>query len=216
MTNIYLKGKLAKIFGSQFKIKIRNTLDVFKALDSQRENFLGTFLDFHKNGYNYQLIVDGEYIKSKEEIEERRNIKNIYIVPVITGAGDGGLGAVIATAITANVIAQTIIATVVNVAISMAISLAVSYLVASMQKSAAPPKSFAATGGAVGGVNASARSYIFANKGNLISQGSNLPIGYGRMEIGTRTINATLKSYPTNITFLEESYFNNQNFANIN
>jgi hypothetical protein len=214
MTNIYLKGKLATIFGKQFKIKIRSTLDAFKALDSQRENFLKTFLDFHKKGYNYQLVVDGEYIKSKEEMQEKRNIKNIYIVPIIVGSGP--IPGMVAASITANAIAQVIIQTIIQVAINVAISLAVSYLVASMQKSAAPPKSFATTGGAVGAVSGSARSYVFANKGNLLSQGSSLPIGYGRMEIGTRTINATLKSYPTNMTFSQENYIGNQNFANIN
>jgi predicted phage tail protein len=39
-------------------------------------------------------------------------------------------------------------------------------------------------------------SMIFSNTANLASQGSPVPIGYGRLIVGSQVIQATIKSYP--------------------
>ena len=46
-------------------------------------------------------------------------------------------------------------------------------------------------------------SMIFSNTANLASQGSPVPIGYGRLIVGSQVIQATIKSYPQYMPPLE-------------
>ena len=43
---------------------------------------------------------------------------------------------------------------------------------------------------------ANTQSLIFSNRANVASQGAPVPIGYGRLKVGTQVIQATIKSYP--------------------
>ena len=43
---------------------------------------------------------------------------------------------------------------------------------------------------------ASKGSLIFTNTANVASQGSPVPIGYGRLLVGSQVIQATIKSFP--------------------
>ena len=43
---------------------------------------------------------------------------------------------------------------------------------------------------------ANTQSLIFSNRVNVASQGSPVPIGYGRLKVGTQVIQATIKSFP--------------------
>ena len=44
--------------------------------------------------------------------------------------------------------------------------------------------------------NANKESYIFSSSVNLAQQGSFLPIGYGRLKIGSSVIQSSIKSFP--------------------
>jgi hypothetical protein len=41
-------------------------------------------------------------------------------------------------------------------------------------------------------------SLIFSNTINVASQGSAVPLGYGRLKVGSQVIQATIKSFPQN------------------
>jgi hypothetical protein len=41
-------------------------------------------------------------------------------------------------------------------------------------------------------------SFSFSNKANVASQGSPVPVGYGRLKVGSRLIQTSIKSYPQN------------------
>ena len=43
-------------------------------------------------------------------------------------------------------------------------------------------------------------SLIFSNTVNVASQGSPVPIGYGRLKVGSQVIQATIKSFPQHQT----------------
>ena len=44
--------------------------------------------------------------------------------------------------------------------------------------------------------NAYTQSYIFSSKNNLAQQGSFLPIGYGRLKVGSAVVQTSIKSFP--------------------
>ena len=45
---------------------------------------------------------------------------------------------------------------------------------------------------------ASRSSFVFGNVINTASQGTPVPIGYGRLKVGSKVIQATIKSFPQN------------------
>ena len=47
-----------------------------------------------------------------------------------------------------------------------------------------------------GTASASKSSMVFSNNVNTASQGAPLPLGYGRLKVGSQVIQATIKSYP--------------------
>ena len=48
--------------------------------------------------------------------------------------------------------------------------------------------------------DAAKSSLIFSNTVNVASQGSPVPIGYGRLKVGSQVIQATIKSFPQHQT----------------
>ena len=48
--------------------------------------------------------------------------------------------------------------------------------------------------------DASKSSLIFSNVANVASQGAPVPIGYGRLKVGSQVVQATIKSFPQSQT----------------
>jgi predicted phage tail protein len=185
MTKISIHGILGSIFGSEMSLSGCSATSILRGIDANREGFLNKIIELANKGHQYAIIVDGESVSNPESLVERRKIDSIYILPIIAGSGDGGLGAVIGEII-------------VNIAISTAVSVGISFLMAALNKTAAPPSVMIAVGGESQALDGRGRSYIFSNNQNTESQGSPIPIGYGRLRISSKIIEASVKNYSTN------------------
>lgn len=210
MTKIHITGILGKIFGNFFELKIKNGLDALKGINANRNGFLKKIKDLSSEGIHYQLIIDNEIVGNNNQIIERRNIKSIYIVPIVYGSGQAvavGLGLVItegAKAGTLTLMGQ-IVAGAVNTLISVGISLAVSYLTQTQaDQVSAPNQAPQAVGGATAAVESRGKSYVFSSLENTASQGNPIAIGYGRFKCDSNIIEAATKNYPTSIDNVAE------------
>ena len=204
MTNIHIKGILGKKFGTLFKISVSNALSALNAIDSNRSGFINELFNLNKRNINYCMICDSEYVNDSNQLLERKNIKNIYIIPIIVGSGTvvaTALGLATSTGLTA---AGQVVAFLVNTVISTAVSLGISFLMSSINKQAAPPQQSISVGGATAIIEAKGKSYIFSNSINTTEQGSAIPIGYGKMKVASSILSASIKSYPTNINVNNE------------
>jgi predicted phage tail protein len=47
-------------------------------------------------------------------------------------------------------------------------------------------------------ISGSKQSFMIATKGNLTQQGTPVPVGYGRLRVGSNIIQTSIKSYPQN------------------
>jgi predicted phage tail protein len=45
-------------------------------------------------------------------------------------------------------------------------------------------------------VNSAKQSFLFSSKANIAEQGIPVPVGYGRLRVGSAVIQSTIKSYP--------------------
>jgi hypothetical protein len=194
MTNIILHGILAKEFGTSFRMKIHKAANVIKAIDVNRRTFNKRIFELSREGLNYTMIVDGKKITELEELNIQKEPQEIHLVPLIFGSG----GFVAAAAIfggTALGIAgggltvAFVAASVINAVILTATSVGLQMLLA--PKPDAGPAISATT-------KALSESFAFSNKGNVAAQGSAVPVGYGRLKVGSKLIQMSVKSFPQN------------------
>lgn len=188
MTNIILHGILAKEFGKNFRMKIHKAANVIKAIDVNRRNFNKRIFELAREGFNYTIIVDGKKITELEELNIQKEPQEIHLVPLIIGSG----GAIIAGAIfSAGAVAAGgvagFVASAINFVIMTAVSMGLQMLLA--PKPDAGPQISATT-------KALSESFAFSNRTNVAAQGVPVPVGYGRLKVGSQTIQVSIKSYP--------------------
>ena len=192
MTNIILHGILAKEFGENFKMQIYKAANVIKAIDVNRRNFNKRIFELSREGLNYTMIVDGKKITELEELNIQKEPQEIHLVPLIIGAGGFSLvaaiiggGATAASVAAAGGIAA-FAATAINMVVITAISIGLQMLLAP-KPDAGPPMSAS--------TKALKESFNFSNKANVAAQGVPVPVGYGRLKVGSQLIQMSIKSY---------------------
>jgi predicted phage tail protein len=167
MTKINLHGILKYEFGEVIPLSINRPKEVIDAIDSVKKNFRARIYELARENVHFNIIADGESIKNINQLEMKKNFKQIDIVPVI---GGGWIQILVQIAI---------------MVISMAIQL---------MMRPKPPKAQQL----ISEISGNKQSFLFSTKGNLTQQGSPVPVGYGRLRVGTNIIQTSLKSYPQN------------------
>jgi len=173
MTTISLHGILAQKYGQVFKMDIGKPRDVIRAIDANRDGFRKTVVDLQKQGFSYELIVNKKRL-NKEEFLNNKKPQEIDFVPFIVGSG---------------------------AFIPLLKMLAVSLVAATIQYALMDPGTIDGGETVVGG---DSKSLMFSSSQiNLAAQGSPLPIGYGRLKVGSSVIQSSLKSLPQTISSID-------------
>jgi predicted phage tail protein len=179
MTHIQLHGILGREYGEFFTLSLGNTRNILHAIDANRRGFLKRVIELQKHGFLYDIIINKKRIEHGEEMEAMRNPETIDLVPAITGSG---IVAGISTVITF-LGTHAVIAAIVKAVIFAVIAYA-------LMPTPEPEGALEIEAGA------SKTSLIFSNTVNTASQGAPLPLGYGRLKVGSQVIQATIKSFP--------------------
>lgn len=194
MTTITLHGILAKEFGDVFNMKIHRAINTIKAIDVNRKDFKKRIFELSREGFNYTMIVDGKKITELEELNIQKEPQEIHLVPLIIGSGGfiaaaaifGGTALGIAGG---GLTAAFVTASIINAVVLTALSVGLQMLLA--PKPDAGPQISATT-------KALSESFAFSNKANAAAQGSPVPVGYGRLKVGSQLIQMSVKSFPQN------------------
>ena len=182
MTIVNIHGILAREFGNSFKLSLPNPKDVLEAIDCNREGFLQRLVQLQKEGFCYDLIINKERITNGPDMDNISNPNTIDLVPAITGSGPAMAP-----------ILGAIFTGLQGKALAFVASIANAVLFASISYALTPkPENEALEIEADG----SKSSLIFSITVNLASQGSPVPIGYGRLKVGSQVVQATIKSFP--------------------
>ena len=186
MTIINLHGILAKEFGSCISMEIHKPKEVIDAITVNKPLFKQRAIDLAKEGVHYAIIVDGENITKMEQLEMKKTPQKIDLVPVVCGQG-------VVFAISAWLSQHAFVA-------SLLASLLMTVATTALQMILAPkPKAqkIEAT------VSAAKQSFIFSSKANVAEQGIPVPVGYGRLRVGSFIIQSTIKSYPQKLSTVD-------------
>ena len=184
MTIINIHGILGREYGKSFILSLPNPKDVLEAIDCNKQGFLQRLIELQREGLCYDMIINKKTITDGPDMDHMLNPATIDLVPAISGSGLTSLflSALFPTALATGTTALAFAASLTNFVLFAAISYALT-----------PKPENEALEITAGG---SKGSLIFNNNANLASQGSPVPIGYGRLIIGSQVIQATIKSYP--------------------
>lgn len=189
MIKVKIHGSLGKKFKIKSKYYLYDAKDIMSALEANNKGFRNHVLKMHRNGLHYAVIVDGKNI-SDSTIEERTKCKKIDIVPIICGQflWIPFLAAVVGAVASAAVLAAGwgFLATTLAL---VAIAVGVAWISAQFTEYPESPEQNSAA-------RALERSFSFANKANVAAQGTPIPLGYGRLKIGSYVISFNGSEYP--------------------
>ena len=215
MTNVYLYGELRNKFGEEFKFNINSAKEALAAINANKRGFLNEVKRLSMKGIHYRMVIDDCVVQHPKEAEIQKTPSEIHIVPIVWGAGSngmaigmvvagivlmaatGGLGAAAmgmmgttsifgagaaAVGTTAAVAAGSLAAfssTLAMIGASIAVQGVMSLLTPK------PKADFNQE------VQAGGKSYLFGNKPANASQGQAVPVGYGRLKIGSSQISSS-------------------------
>lgn len=173
-TKIQLYGKISKDFGSTFNFaNIKKPIDCVQAIDSQKRGFINYIKQESKRGIHYELIVNGESQDAFSINSSQEKIETIEIVPCV-------LGGTVAFFVKLGLSAASA-----KIASAIAVTVAVGLLVAGIVYLMTPIPDYAPRE-----VTSSVKgdSFLFSSTDNITQQGTSVPVGYGRLRVGSKVI----------------------------
>ncbi len=198
LVKINLHGVLGKAIGEVWDLSVKSVSEAIHAINTITKGKLFQFLkENDKNGLRYKVLINDEQFLFNKEVTEKNieelqyselciksnNLKNIDIVPLIEAANSSILG--IIAGVILIIIGIILIATPFGVPLIIGgiglIAAGVINLLSS------PPKfqDFRSIG------DNPAASYLFNGPENVIGEGGPVPIGYGRLIIGSLVVSAS-------------------------
>lgn len=209
MTNVYLHGELRNLFGECFALNISSPKEVFSAINANKKTFANTVKKLAIKGVLYRIVIDDEVLTNPKELEVQKAPKEMHVVPVIWGAGSNSGGILMVAAGIALIAATGGLA---SLGIAGFSSLGAGAAAGSAAAAVGTTLSALGAGLAIQGVMsllfpppkpdfnqevaAGGKSYLFGNKPSNVSQGQAIPVGYGRLLIGSSQISAATNHYP--------------------
>ncbi len=186
---VRLYGRLGAIFGRVFEFALdTNTVgEAVSALSAQLPGFRAYLMGSEGRGIGYAVFA-GKRNLSLDECAERSGEDDIRIAPIVLGSKNGGLfqivlgAALILVGTYASWIAPPIAAAMISMGWGMVFGGVVQMLSPKPKavKSADSPNNQA--------------SYVFNGAVNTQAQGNPVPLGYGRMVVGSAVISAGIKA----------------------
>ncbi len=177
MVNVILEGNLGKKVGKEWKLNVRTAVEAIKAIQANCDGFLAEIAE-RKNKYIF--VIDGTPYYDWAALYTKIK-KTLKLIPVLVG------GAVIIPALAYTVVAistaltiSTFAATLILIAGIALVAYGVYSLVTYLMTPDKPgdPSDYATS------------SFIFGSAENVESQGGAIPVGYGRMLLGSKIITA--------------------------
>jgi len=176
MTNISIEGHLAEVVGSKWKLKVRNFVELFNAIEANTHK-LRAYLN-SRTGHYWAIFVDGEKVNPDSFLFQNIKNKSVKIIPLLAGGVTTVSVAIVAALGAEGALLVAVLEFVVSAVISMAISFGLSMLMAKLMKTDDPQA-------------ANTTSLVFGGPENVVSQGNAVPVGYGRVRVGGNVVSVS-------------------------
>jgi len=194
MKTVKLLGELGKKFGKSYKFDISNPAEAVRALCINFPAFKQHLIDSEKRGVAYRVIV-GKEDQKLEDLHNPSGKDVIKFVPILQGAGGNGifqtiLGvALIAAAFATGGVSLTATGSLTSTMLGgMAFGMGTSLIIGGVVQMLTPMPSTNISDDNNKPDNKP--SYAFNGSVNTSAQGYPVPVGYGRMIVGSAVISA--------------------------
>lgn len=221
MKKVILHGFLGDKFGTDWEFDIDSPSEIFSAIDANSENFLNEVIKKEQQGVVYNIFIDKSPLAKDQVSLNLGGVDEIHVVPALKGAGflgdfwdtdmgrygtyttAGGLGMEWAGGldffqdisldwipfvddfslgdlmIGIGEFAQ-------EIGIAMMLQGAIQALTDEPEHPEVADEQTS---------NPSSSSFIFSQPGNNVKQGVSVPVGYGRLRIGSSMISSSVSNY---------------------
>ena len=199
MTNVFLEGRLGDVVGHEFTFKARNVKEVLSAIEANSGK-LRNYLFSNKKRL-FAIFVEGKEAGLFTSVKG----KVVRILPILFGSV-ATISAAIAAKLVKGAVAKAVVGFVVGAVLSAVLSFGISMLISKMLKPDDPD-------------TVSTSSFIFGQAENVANQGVPVPVGYGRLKIGSRII--SVNTFSVDKHLFDSKYFdvlvqsNNSNLAQL-
>jgi predicted phage tail protein len=173
MTTVNIEGHLGRVFGSVWNLQVSTFRELFSAMEANSKN-LRSYLHQNKKEY-WAIFVDGERVESDKFLQSNIKDKKVKIIPILAGAAAALAGFLVAQLGIQSAFIVGLLEFVLTVLISAAISFGISMLMAKLL-STNDPEAMKTT------------SFLFTSAENTSEQGQVVPVGYGRIKVGSKVI----------------------------
>lgn len=191
MKKVKLLGELGKKFGRSFNLDVKTPAEAVRALSANFPEFKDYLLESEKRGIGYKVMV-GKEPQPIEGLALPSGKKDIKIVPIIMGSKSGMTQFVIGAALLVAAIYYPPMATVAYGTTTYATivgSIGISMMIGGVVQMLTPiPKMDASE------TPDNKPSYVFNGAVNTTAQGYPVPVGYGRMIVGSAVISAGIST----------------------
>lgn len=197
---VKLSGELAKRYGRLHKLDIATPAEAIRALCANFPDFRRFMASSEERNVGYKVIVDKDLLPDVAGVHNPFS-RTVHIVPVIGGAKSGFLGILIGAALIgaafltggASLGASGVVFSGLagQVAFGIGVSLVLSGISSLLSPQPKAPKPAEQT--------KNEPSYTFNGAVNTTAQGHAVPVGYGRLIVGSQVISAgiTADDYTT-------------------
>jgi predicted phage tail protein len=200
MTQVNLHGILAHEFKKHFSFSIQRPREVFDAIGCAFPTFRNRLVELAHQGIHYAILVNGKKIQSAHELEIANKPTTLDLVPLLCGSGGSGgfaIGAIVLGLLTFGVGALAFAGVGMFASLSAVagtiMSAGIGIASLGLQMALAPKQDMQRPESDVGGAK---QSFAFSSKANVADQGIPVPVGYGRLRVGSAIIQSSIKSYP--------------------
>ena len=199
MTNVFLEGRLGDVVGHEFTFKARNVKEVLSAIEANTGK-LRNYLFSNKKRL-FAIFVEGKEAGLFTSVKG----KVVRILPILFGSV-ATISAMIAAKLVKGAVAKAVVGFIVGAVLSAVLSFGISMLISKMLKPDDPD-------------TVSTSSFIFGQAENVANQGVPVPVGYGRLKIGSRII--SVNTFSVDKHLFDSKYFdvlvqsNNSNLAQL-
>lgn len=194
MKKIQLLGELGKKFGKSFSMDVKNPAEAVRALCINFPEFKQDLIDSGDKGVGYKIIV-GKDAQSIDELHNPIGNQTIKLVPILQGAGGNGIGSVLLGAViiaaafaTGGVSLTATGALTATFLGGMAFGMGVSLIIGGITQMLTPIPDMSVD--ATNNQPDNKPSHVFNGAVNTSAQGYPVPVGYGRMIVGSAVISA--------------------------
>lgn len=200
MVKVFLHGVLAEKFGEKWDLDISKPIEAAAAIEANTRSFYKFIFSEAERGVYYGMKVNGVYIDDEKQLQlNYGNLETLDMEPIPEGAA-------IFSAIAA--FAATFIGKMlIMAAVSMAVSLLVTGVVNMMFKPPTPPTP-PANIVVESNTSQTTSSYIISGPINNERQGLPVPIGYGRLKVGSIVMSSAVRNISKPKNYLQSTSSN--------